>query len=282
MELGEAASLADKFLISVMFKVHSLPLSDRSAWAGQWWRNRNSRIPLRASLDESRRRLSHFATRRQVDRPRDRQVFLEISALVNDDGQGQCPALADGICSIYEARPLTCRTVPLHYSRPPSTLQGYIDSFTNTPDYACDTTLSAPVILDGTRIVDPKLQTDREKAILQAKEDRKWKERIVEMMESDFHAVSAELPTYATVMENSDSGRATLLPMIVAWRVAVDDGLISRETFRGACENQARLLTSAIGAHKTGHPPKYLLDSLTRYQFELSKISTLADHSSHV
>jgi hypothetical protein len=52
MELGEAASLADKFMMSVLFKVHSLPLSDRSGWAGQWWRNQQSRLPLRPSLDE--------------------------------------------------------------------------------------------------------------------------------------------------------------------------------------------------------------------------------------
>src|SRR5262249_13243028 len=126
MELGEAASLADKFLISVMFRVRSLPLSERSGWAGQWWRNQESRIPLRPSLEERRRHIARFAARRQVDRQQDRQVFLDISAIVYDDGQGRCPALADGICGIYDVRPLTCRTVPMHYSRPPSTLQSYL------------------------------------------------------------------------------------------------------------------------------------------------------------
>ena len=273
MELGEAAALADKFMISVMFKVHSLPLSDRSGWARQWWRNQDTRLPLRLSLDERRRRLSHFAAQRQVDRPRDRQVFLDISAIVNDDGQGQCPALADGICSIYDARPLTCRTVPMHYSREPSTLQGYLDSFTSTPDYRCDTTVSAPAILDGNRVVDPQIQADREQALLQAGKDRRWKARIVEMMEDDFKAASVELPTYATVINNSDSGHATLLPMLVAWRVAVMDGLISPEVFRDICENQVRLFEDAIGAHETGHPPRYLLESLAVYQSELSKLS---------
>jgi Fe-S-cluster containining protein len=273
MELGEAASLADKFMISVMFKVHSLPLTDRSGWARQWWRNQESRIPLRPSLDESRRRLGHFAARRQVDKPRDRQVFLDISAIVNDDGQGQCPALADGVCSIYDVRPLTCRTVPMHYSRPPSTLQSYLDRFTSAPDYGCDTTASAPAVLDGNRVVDPQIQADREKAMLQAERDRGWKARIVKMMEDDFQAASVELPTYTTVINNSGGGRATLLPMIVAWRVAVIAGLISHEAFRGICENQARLLRGAIDVHKTGCPTQYLLDSLAVYQSELSKFS---------
>lgn len=93
------------------------------------------------------------------------------------------------------------------------------------------------------------------------------------MMENDFQAASFELPTYAAVLNNSDSGCATLLPMIVAWRVAVIDGLISREAFRGICENQARLLKGAIGVHKTGRPPRYLLDSLAVYQSELSKFA---------
>jgi Fe-S-cluster containining protein len=279
MELGEAASLADTFVLSVIFKVHSLPLSDRSGWARQWWRKQNSRLPLRAALDEERRHLSHFAVRRQVDRQRDRQTFLDIMATVDDDGRGRCPALIDGICSIYDVRPLTCRTVPMHYSRPPSTLQNYVDGFTSTPDYKCDTTDLAPAIFDGNRVVDPQIQADRERAVLQAGKDRPWKERIAGMMEDDFLAASVELPTYASVINNSDSGYATLLPMIVAWRVALSEGLISREAFRDVCEKQARLFKDAIGAHEPGLAPRYLLDSLATYQFELSKVSTPADRS---
>jgi Fe-S-cluster containining protein len=271
MELGEAASLADKFMMSVLFKVHSLPLSDRSGWAGQWWRNQQSRLPLRPSLDEGRRHLGQFAARRQVDKSRDRQLFLDITATVNDDGRGQCPALAGGICSIYDVRPLTCRTVPMHYSRPPSTLQSYLDGFTSTPDYGCDTTDSAPVLLDGNRVIDAQIQADREKAALQARQDRRWKARIVAMMDDDFQADSVDLPTYAAVINNSDGGHATLLPMIVAWRVAVIDGSLSQEAFRAICENQARLFKNAIAAHEAGPAPKYLRDSLAVYRHELSK-----------
>lgn len=274
MELGEAASLAHKFMISVMFKVHSLPLSERSGWARQWWRKQETRLPLRPSLDERRRHLSHFSARRQVKRQRDRRIFLDISAIVDDDGRGQCPALADGVCSVYDVRPLTCRTVPMHYSREPSTLQSYLDSFTSTSDYGCDTTVSAPIILDGNRIVDPQIQADREEAMLQARSDRTWKQRIVEIMEDDFQAASVDLPTYDTVINNSDCGRATLLPMIVAWRVAVNDGLMSREAFLEVCEKQARLLEDTISVHKSGDAPGYLRDSLAVYRFELSKSAT--------
>lgn len=273
MELGEASSLADKFMISVMFKVHSLPLSERSGWARRWWRNQESRLPLRASLDERRRHLGQFAARRQVDRQNDRQVFLDISAIVNDDGRGRCPALIDGRCSIYDVRPLTCRTVPMHYSREPSTLQSYLDNFTRTPDYRCDTTDAAPIVLDGHRVVDPQIQADRQNALLQASQDRRWKERIVEMVADPFQAESVDLPTFADVLNNADNGRVTLLPMIVAWRVAVLDGLISHEAFRAVCENQVRLLRRAIEAHEAGPPASYLLDSLAVYQSELSKLS---------
>ena len=127
MELGEATRLADTFITALLFRVHSLPTSDRSAWAAQWWRDRQSRIPLRPALDEAQRHLGAFASRRRVDKMRDRQVFLEISAIVHDGGAGHCPALEANLCGIYDRRPLSCRTVPIHYSRAPSMLQAYLD-----------------------------------------------------------------------------------------------------------------------------------------------------------
>ena len=51
MELGEAATLADRFILSLLFKVHSLPLDDRSERAAAWYRQHGSRIPLRPALE---------------------------------------------------------------------------------------------------------------------------------------------------------------------------------------------------------------------------------------
>jgi Fe-S-cluster containining protein len=274
MELGEATLLADKFVTSVLFKMHSLPLSDRSGWAEEWWRNRESRIPLRPALDEGQRHLGQFASRRRTDKRRDRQVFLDISAIVDDGGQGRCPALVGDLCSIYEDRPLTCRTVPVHYSRSASTLQSYLDKFAGTPGYRCDTTSSAPIILDGNRVIDPALRDDREKAIAQAKADRRWKESLVNVMDDDDRATAAGLPTYDAVLLNSDNGYATLLPMLIAWRIASKEGLISREELRDVCQKQATLIRSRIAANTAGQTSKELLDSLAGYEFELSRESS--------
>jgi len=269
MELGEAARLADTFILSLLFKVHSLPLSERSDWAGQWWRGRNSRIPLRPALDEAERHLRFFASR-SIDKRRDRQLFLEISAIVDDDGEGRCPALAGNLCSIHETRPQTCRTVPLHYSRAPSTLERGLDQFVAAADFSCDTASSAPAILDGNRVIDPQISDDRAKAIALAKADRGWKERLIALMK-DGAGSAMGLPNYHAVLGNSDNGYATLLPMIVAWRVAADAGFLSRAELEELCRKQAALIRGRI-SQAIGKPPANgLLDSLATYEFELSR-----------
>jgi len=269
MELSEATRLAGTFVTSLLFKVHSLPTSERSAWAGDWWRGRDSRIPLRPALDEAQRHLRQFAARR-VDRSRDRQIFFEISAIVDDDGQGRCPALADGLCTIYEVRPLTCRTVPLHYSRAPSTLERALDQFTATSGYRCDTSAAAPAILDGNKVLDPGIEHDRAGAVALAKADRGWKEHLAALMEDAPRAAAAGLPTHDAVLSNSDNGYATLIPMIVAWRVAADAGLLSREELHGLCSKQAGLIRERIKQAGAGGPSKALLDMLALYERALS------------
>jgi hypothetical protein len=220
-------------------------------------------------LAEGERHLRHFASRR-IDKSRDRQVFLDISAIAGDDGQGRCPALRDNLCGIYETRPLTCRTVPLHYSRAPSTLGDYLGRFTATPDYRCDITTSAPVILEGSKVVDRPLAEDRECAVALAKADRPWKDRVLAAMDDHARAEAAGLPVYDAVLSNSDKGYATMVPMIVAWRVAAREGLLSHEALTRICHNQARLLKGQIAKTTDGPATKALLDSLALYEFELS------------
>jgi Fe-S-cluster containining protein len=270
MELSEATLLAGTFVTSVLFKVHSLPISDRSAWAEQWWRERESRIPLRPALDEAQRHLRPFASRR-IDKRRDRQVFLDISAIVDEDGQAGCPALVDGLCSIYDARPLSCRTVPLHYSRAPSTLQNYLDRFTATPGYRCDTTSASPVVVDGNKVVDPQISIDRDRSVALAKQERRWKERLIGVMNDPNLAVAAGLPTYDAVLSNSDNGYATMLPIITAWRVANQAGLFSVEELHELCRKQAGLIKTRIARNVTRPASKELLDLLAMYEFGLSK-----------
>ena len=264
MELSEATRLADRFITSLLFRVHSLPASERSSWAAQWWRDRHSRIPLRPALDEAQRHLGHFTSRRRVDKGRDRQVLLEISAIVHDGGAGHCPALKDHLCSIYDRRPLSCQTVPMHYSRAPSLLQAYLDQFTATPGYACDTGPSAPIIVDGNKMVDPQIGDRRAEAIALAKADRRWKQAMVELMEGDAGASAAGLPSHDAVLSASDNGYATMLPMIVAWRIARRAGLLTAEQFGEICAQQAELIRAQIARQSS----QELLDLLALYEAE--------------
>lgn len=245
MELGEATALADRFVMSVVFKAHSIPLNERSARAADWWREQRSRIPLRAAFQEKRRHLAAFASRRRSDRQNDREIYLTISATVDDYGGGCCPALSDGRCAIYEDRPLTCRTVPLHYSRPSSTLAAYLDTFAATPGYACDTA-TGPLILDGGAILALEIRDFRERAVETAKADRRWKEHMLAIMDDPQAAARCGLPTYEAILSNTDNGYATTLPMIVAWRVAEYRGLISSDELSALCGVQLALIRTEI------------------------------------
>jgi Fe-S-cluster containining protein len=271
MALSEATALADRFITSAIFKIHSLPINERSESAVQWWQSQGSRIPMRPALEESRRHLSQFASRKRAENRRERQVFLTISAIVNDDGRGRCPALRGNLCGVYEIRPLTCRTVPMHYSRPPSMLGSYLDNFTNTPEYLCDTSQAAPAVLDRNTIISPTIRQYREDAINLAKAERAWKEQLVVLMDDPERAKAAELPTYDAILENTDNGYATLLPMIVPWRVARNQGILSSEALEDICRKQVSLIKTEIERSPEDHLLSDLRDTLAVYEFELSK-----------
>lgn len=245
MALSEATALAGVFVTSLIFKAHSIPLSERTERAVQWWREQGSRIPLRAAFEEKRQHMASFASRRRSDRRNQREVYLEISAIVDDYTDGACPALTGGLCDIYDNRPLTCRTVPLHYSRQPSVLHSYVDQFTAKAGYECNTA-TGPVILNGSRVVSPQLRLHRDRAIEVAKADRGWKEQMLLQMDDPETAARAGLPTYEDILINTDNGYATLLPMIVGWGVAESRGIISSDEFRSICNKQVMLIKAEI------------------------------------
>ena len=245
MELGESLQLADTFLLSLLFKVHSLPRNERTETARRWWRGTGSRLGPGPALNEHRRHIEIFSAVRQVDRSRDRQLFLTLSAIVEDEHDGKCPALLDNSCSIYDRRPLTCRTVPLHYSRPPSTLASYLDGFVGTPGYQCATS-GAPEILKGPEVLSPEIRTCREDAVEVANRDRVWKTVLVESMKQPDVAAAAGLPTLDAVIANSDRGYASMVPFIVAWRAAVRADLMTPEMFSDLCRKQIALAETTM------------------------------------
>jgi Fe-S-cluster containining protein len=247
MELSEATSLADTFITSLIFKAHSLPLSECHERVLQWHKRLGSRLPRGVALAERRRHLGFLASRRRSERQNGREVYLTITAIVNDYGIGQCPALDNGACGIYDQRPLTCRTVPFHYSRPLSVLAHYLDQFVATPGYRCDT-LNGPVVLYGQKISSQEVQHARQQALDIAKADRRWKHHLLCMMDDPKAAEKAGLPTYDDILFNTQNGHATLVPMFAAWRIAEQNGLITTSDLQRLCANQARLIKANFAA----------------------------------
>ena len=172
IELSEATALADCFVTSLLFRVVNLPASDRAGWARDWWQAQRSGIPLGAALEENRRAVAAFASRKTIDKDRERHRYLIIGAMAHDFGARRCPQLHGQHCGIYDRRPLTCRTVPLHYSRPASGLAAYLDDFVATPGYQCATSDDAPALIKGRAILAADLRASRDAATRVAHADR--------------------------------------------------------------------------------------------------------------
>jgi hypothetical protein len=246
MALSEATRLAGVFITSLLMRVYSLPLAKGSKGAARWSQYQGSSLPTGAALDEQRAHLGHFAVCNEVDKSRGRSIHFVISALTLDTRKGRCPALNGNLCGIYEQRPLTCRTVPMHYSRPLSVLGGHLDRFVRTPGHQCDTSAAAPIVLDQRGIADESLQRLREDAKSLAASEHGWKAELVSLMDRPDAALAAGLPAYTSVLQNSDAGSATSVSMLAAWRVARNLGLLSQQAFTEICRNQIALIDAEL------------------------------------
>lgn len=65
-------------------------------------------------------------------------------------------------------------------------------------------------------------------------------------MDNPQPAARGGLPTYESVLINSDNGYATLLPMIVAWRVAESLGILLPDELSSICKQQLTLIRAKI------------------------------------
>ena len=266
MELGEATALADKFITALYFRVWSVPLHKGSKIAHQWWRNQGSTLSVEDALEENRRQLGHFSVRDKIDKSGGRSLHLRMSALTIDREEGRCPALEGAMCGIYESRPFSCRTVPLHYAKPLSLLGSSLDKFVNTPGYLCDTSARAPVVLDGEHIADTSIQRGREDALNQAKLDQRWKSELLSRMDDPGAALAAGLPSYESVLANSKRGFGTSVPMLVAWRVAKDAGIMAPSSFGEICEQQIALLKREVARVANLELAGRLVEMLSGYE----------------
>ncbi|QPQ55625.1 YkgJ family cysteine cluster protein [Allosphingosinicella flava] len=231
VSLSEAAALADIFVFRLMFRLYWLPrrLSDYLA-------NDDTPANASAAFYEKKRLLSAFAARKSQAKVRrdgksiDYTKYLMISALALDTNSGACSALNGNRCGIYDRRPLSCRTVPFHYSRVEALSEAVLETFVETPGYRCDTGETAGIVLEDGRIVVSQIKTARDEAIMSAARDQHWGQAIVRRM--NIASPDARiLPTLEEVEANAQFA-ATTVSMLPAWRTAADMGIMSMEECR--------------------------------------------------
>jgi Fe-S-cluster containining protein len=238
IELSEAAALADVFVFRLMFRIYVLPHAFEQYAGGsseQFYQTKRLLNAFAAHDYRSRVRVGGKAL--QYDK------YLVISALTLDSGTGACSALADGRCSIYERRPLTCRTVPFVYSRADAWAESDLGAFVETPGYRCDTTADAPIVLEAGRIVDAQLRKARADALAFAQQDRRWTKEIVRRMRRG----CSTLPALDEIGANAAFG-ATTTSMSIAWQIAAELGVITTEDYRSLIEVQAATIERELAA----------------------------------
>ncbi len=268
MELSEATALAGTFITRVMFKVHSLPLHETGRRAALWRETQRSELPIRQALVETREHHSRFSVRDEIDKGKGRSLHLTISAVAVDVEPARCPALRGNICGIYDARPLTCRTVPLHYSRPSSFLAGDLDEFATKPGHDCNVSASAPVVLEGQTILDEALSKSRLAAYECQVFDYAWKREIVAAMDDAETAAACGLPSHELVQQNSDRGVASAVSMLAAWRIARRLGVLSDRSFERLCRDQTHLIATALAGRLGDSEAAELQAMLLQYEIE--------------
>jgi Fe-S-cluster containining protein len=252
--LSEAAALSDMFVFRLMFRLYDLPrtlagyLASRAAADGS---GAGSGAGESEEYYESKRLLAAFAARRYSARTRhggktvEYRRYVLVSALALDAGAGACTALSDGRCGIYERRPLACRTVPFHYSRPEASAERDLNAFVGTPGFGCDTGPGAPVVLEAGRIVDPGARRARGDALERAGDDRRWAEAILRRLNTG--STTYALPSLREIEADAPFG-ATTISMHVAWRIAAEAGLIGAEACAALIAAQAAVIDRALAS----------------------------------
>jgi len=263
--LSEAAALADVFVFRLMFRLYDLPrtlagcIESRAETAGSG-----------EEFYESRRLLAAFAARRYSTKRKhggkkvEYTRYVTISALTLDAGSGACTALGAGRCGIYERRPLACRTVPFHYSRPEAAAERELKAFVETPGFRCDTSAGAPVVLEAGRIVDPEVRRARGEAIALAGRDRRWEEAILRRLGAG--SGNYFLPSLREIEADAPFG-ATTISMRVAWQIAAEAGVIGAQDCRTLIAAQAAVIDRQLASARcTSSARETLAEMRTEYR----------------
>lgn len=239
VQLSEAAPLADVFVFRLMFRLYCLPQKPGDQPS--------------ASFYEKKRLLSAFAARKYPVKSRREGKTLEytnylmISALPLDTRPGPCRALHGTQCGIYDRRPLSCRSVPFHYSHTEASAEMSLKSFVQTDGYRCDTGDSAQVVIEDGRIVAPEARMARSEALAVSERDRRWREAIVRQMNSSASMAGRSLPTLKEIEGNAHVGVITT-SMRTAWQIAADAGLMPADECDRLVELQQAVIDQELAA----------------------------------
>ena len=262
VELGEVAALAGDFVWQVLFRLYSLPPN-----LDLYHKGDGPREQAGAEFFDSKRLLDKFAAyswagEAEVDgKVEPRNFYLSISALALDGNSGKCDALGEaGRCTIYDRRPLSCRSVPLHYSRGEAFAVAEYDVFTSFPGHACDTGPTAPSLLQGGKIANPDILAARAQARELARKDSRWKHAIVRAMK----AGRPGLPTLAQVQEHAHRG-ALSTPMQFAWHVAVESGLLTVDAYQRLLAAQSQAVTRFLQRSENSADSRVLAEDVRKF-----------------
>ena len=277
VELSEAAPLADMFVFRLLFRLYRLPSSLRDyvdekmppRAAGEQFYQRK-RLLAACAARKSKSKLSRSGKAVEHD------DYLIVSALALDSGTGSCAALANGRCSIYERRPFACRTAPFHYSRIEASLGGYLDAFVGTPGYACDSGDSAPVVIDHGLLADSGIRSERDQALALVRRDAPWHRAIVHRMKTA-RWNDAGLPSLRDVEANAPLG-ATGTSMRIAWRIAVEAGLMGEDECAAAIAAQLRALERELARGNCAPAHRQTLEEMSaEYRLSLQPAAVFSD-----
>jgi Fe-S-cluster containining protein len=246
MLLSEAAALADMFVFRLMFRLYDLPRTLAGSLASG-----DADAASGEEYYETKRLLASFAARkypakrRQGGKAIDYVRYLTISALTLDSGTGACTALGNGRCGVYARRPLACRSVPFHYSRPEASAERSLEAFVATPGFGCDTGAGAPIVLEAGRIVDPDARRARGDAVALSGQDRCWEEAILRRLKAG--SGDYALPSLREIEADAPFG-ATTISMQIAWRIAAEAGLIGAAACAALIAAQSALIDRELAS----------------------------------
>jgi Fe-S-cluster containining protein len=228
--LNETLTVSDIFVFRLQFRLYRLPRVATQHRSGTL-SSRSNHATLAAFAAAQRR-----ARWRSKTETTDGTDYLVISAIALNIPLGVCAALGGNLCTIYDRRPVACRSVPFHYARSEPSFDDDLTEFTSRPGYLCASSDDAPVVLDEGKLVSEAMLTARSEALRLASDDQPWTRAIVKAMRGD-----PNLPTFRQIEASMAVGVLTA-SMRAGWQVALDVGLIDRHTYGELVEQQLRLI----------------------------------------